>query len=185
MAKRLLSRPLPGVRTPPDATPPAAAFRVALPWLLGSLSLTMLALVWQVPLWSLAVFGGCTFWRYVIARRGGRLPSMAVRMLVFVPVAACVLLQFGTNPGASGMLTFLIALLSLKILELRSERDFTVVSLLGYFMVLSGFFYDQSLLLSLYLCGALLLNTAALIRCHSGGQRRSAPAVRRSWCCCS
>ena len=140
--------------------------------------MTMLALVRQVPLWSLVVFGCCTFWRYRIARRGSLLPSMAVRLLVFMPVAACVLLQFGTSPGASGMLTFLIALLSLKILELRSERDFTVVALLGYFMVLSGFFYDQSLLLSLYLCAALLLNTVALIRCHSGGQRRVGPTVR-------
>ena len=178
MARKLFPRRLSSAGLLAAATPPVAAFRVALPWLLGSLALTMVALVRQVPAWSLVVFGCCAFWRYLIARRGWTLPSMLVRLMVFLPVAACVLLTYGTNPGAAGMLTFLIALLSLKILELRSERDFTVVSLLGYFMVLSGFFYDQSLLLSLYLCGALLANTVALIRCHSGGQRQIGPALR-------
>ena len=178
MATRLISARQASGRLPAGTNPPAAAFQVALPWLLGSLALTIVALVRQVPPWSLVVFGCCALWRYLIARRGGALPSMVVRLLVFLPVAACVLLKYGTNPGASGMLTFLIALLSLKILELRSERDFTVVSLLGYFMVLSGFFYDQSLLLSLYLCATLLVNTVALIHCHSGGQRRVAPALR-------
>ena len=60
------------------------------------------------------------------------------------------------------MLAFLIALISLKILELRSARDFTVVALLSYFMVLSAFFYNQSLALSLYLVVAIAANTVAL-----------------------
>ena len=154
------------------------AFRQGLPWLLGSLAMTMVALVGQVPSWALLVFAGCTLWRYVIAQRGGALPSMVARLLVFMPVAACIIMTYGTNPGAKGLLTFLVALLSLKILELRSARDFTVAALLGYFMVLSAFFYDQSLALSLYLCTALLASTVALIRCHSGGRREFLPAVR-------
>ena len=149
-----------------------------MPWLLGSLAMTMLALVGQVPPWALLVFGLCTLWRYLIARNGWPLPSMTVRLLVFAPVATGVVMAYGTSPGAEGMLTFLIALLSLKILELRSARDFTVVSLLGYFMVLSGFFYDQSLILAAYLGVALLVNTVALIRCHSGGRREIWPSVR-------
>ncbi len=83
-------------------------------------------------------------------------------------MTVAVLWTYGTHPTASGMLTFLVALLSLKVLELRSPRDFTVVGLLGYFMTLSAFFYSQSLLISLYLGIALLANTIALIRGHSG-----------------
>lgn len=165
-------------RLQPVAALSAMAFRQAVPWLLGSLVMTMFALIGQVPTWTLLAFGFCTLWRYLIARNGGPLPSMVVRLLVFMPVAAGVVMTYGTNPSAAGMLTFLIALLSLKILELRSARDFTVVSLLGYFMALSAFFYDQSLLLAVYLGVALLLNTVALIRCHSGGRRDAWPAVR-------
>ena len=75
------------------------------------------------------------------------------------------------------MLTFLIALLSLKVLELRSLRDFTIVALLGYFMVLSALFYEQSFALCLYLAVVVLLNSAALIRCH-GGLQKTWPTVR-------
>ena len=138
----------------------------------------MLALASQVRLWMLLVFGACALWRYVLVRTGGPLPSMILRVCVFLPVATGVLMTYGANPDAAGMLTFLIALLSLKILELRSARDVTVVSLLGYFMVLSSFFYDQSLITSLYLGVALLVNTTALIRCHSGGRPNAGPALR-------
>jgi transglutaminase-like putative cysteine protease len=144
--------------------------RAALPWLLASLGLTMTTLVGQVPIWTLIVFAGCAGWRQWLERRGGALPSMAWRLAVFLPSVAGVFLVYGTHPGAQGMLALLATLLSLKMLELRSPRDLIIVALLGYFMVLSAFFYDQSLALSLYLCVAVLLNTVALIRCHGGSR---------------
>ncbi len=134
----------------------------------------MAALIAQVPLWTLAIFVGCAVWRLWLDRTGGELPTMPVRLAVFGPAALGVFLTYGSNPGAAGMLAFLTALLSLKVLELRTARDLTVVSLLGYFMTLSAFFYDQSLALNLYLAVALLANTIGLIRCHA----RSTAGVR-------
>ena len=162
----------------PVATSSTLAFRLALPWLLVSLAMILGALVGQVPNWTLLVFAGCAYWRWRTEQRGGALPSMLVRTLVFVPVAFLLIRTYGTRPTAAGMLAFLIALISLKILELRSPRDFTIVALLSYFMVLSAFFYNQSLGLSLYLAAAIGLNAVALIRCHSGGRREVWPAVR-------
>jgi transglutaminase-like putative cysteine protease len=146
--------------------------RAALPWLLGSLGLTMSALIGQVPLWALAIFAVCAAWRQWLELRNRELPSLAVRLAVFVPSGAGVILTYGTNLGAPGLLTFLTALLSLKVLELRSPRDLTIVALLGYFMLLSAFFYDQSLVLSLYLTLAVLGNAVALILCHGAGHSR-------------
>lgn len=148
--------------------------RLALPWMLGSLALTMVALIGHVPLWTLGIFTGCAAWRLWLERTGGELPSMLARLGVFVPAALGVFLTYGSSPGAPGMLAFLTALLSLKVLELRSPRDITVFSLLGYFMTLSAFFYDQSLALNLYLGVALLANTVGVIRCHA----RSAGGLR-------
>ena len=148
--------------------PVTPAFSSALPWLLGSVTLTMAALIGQVPAWSLLAFAACVGWRFVIERRRLTMPNFFARLLVFVPMTLAVLWTYGTHPTATGMLTFLVALMSLKVLELRSPRDFTVVGLLGYFMTLSAFFYNQSLLLSLYLGVSLLANTMALIRAHSG-----------------
>ena len=149
----------------------ATPFRAALPWLLASLVLTLLPLIGQVPFWTLALFGGCTAWRYRLEQRDKPLPTLPARLLVFVPVAYLIWRTYGAKPNATGMLAFLIALLSLKVLELRSMRDFTIAALLGYFMILSALFYDQSFGLCLYLAAIVLLNSAALIRCHGGPQK--------------
>lgn len=134
----------------------------------------MVALIGHVPVWTLGIFAGCAAWRMWLERTGGELPSMLGRLGVFVPAAVGVFLTYGSSPGAPGMLAFLTALLSLKVLELRTPRDVTVICLLGYFMTLSAFFYDQSLALNLYLGTALLANTVGLIRCHA----RSAGGLR-------
>jgi transglutaminase-like putative cysteine protease len=151
----------------------------ALPWLLGSLALSLTALIGQVPAWALLLFAGCAGWRQWLEIRGGALPSIWVRLAVFLPMTGGVIATYGWHPGAPGMLTFLVALLSLKILELRSHRDFIVVALLGYFMILSAFFYDQALGLSLYMGIAVLANIVSLIRCHSCGKAGSPwPALK-------
>ena len=141
--------------------------------------LTMSALGGQGPSWALLVFAARVSWRYIGERRKLLLPNFAVRLLVFVPMTLAVLWTYGTRPTASGMLTFLVALMSLKVLELRSPRDFTVVSLLGYFMTLSAFFYSQTLLISLYLGVALLMNSVALIRAPFGDRHGLAIAAGR------
>ena len=175
-SRTLAGRRRPGLRLLP--TPTSQAFRLALPWLLGSLAMILSALVGEVPIWTLLVFVGCVSWRLYTERRGAPLPSMVVRTLIFLPVAFLLVHTYGTRPRADGMLAFLIALISLKILELRTSRDFTIVALLSYFMVLSAFFYNQSLAVSLYLALAIAANTVALIRCHSGGRREVWPALR-------
>ena len=163
----------------PVAPSAKTAFSAALPWLLSSLLLTLLPLTGQVPTWTLLLFGGCTVWRFVLEKRGKPLPSLPVRVLLFLPVAYLILRTYGSRPSASGMLAFLIALLSLKVLELRTTRDFTVAALLGYFMVLSALFYNQSLVICGYLTLIVLLNSAALVRCH-GGLRGTWPTLRLS-----
>lgn len=154
-----------------------ATFRGALPWLLVALLLTLVPLFGQVPSWTLLVFTGCVGWRYYLERSGRSLPSMVARLCVFMPVTLLILRSSGTHPNATSLLTFLIALLSLKVLELRTPRDFTVVALLGYFMVLSAFFYSQAFGLTLYLGCIILVNSVALIRCH-GGTVGNRPALR-------
>lgn len=157
-------------------------FNQALPFLLGSMLLCTTTLTGQVSGWVLLIFLGCTVWRLLAERRGWELPSMVVRAAIFVPSVALVAKLYGTQPTAGSLLAFLIVLLALKVLELRTARDFTVVALLGYFMVLSGLFYDQSFALCLYLGIAVLFNTFALIRVHLGQTTRTFWPVLRLAC---
>ena len=145
----------------------------ALPYLLASLVLCATTLFSQVSGWILFMFMGCALWRALLEHSGSELPSMVVRLLIFLPSAAGVAMAYGIQMSAASLMAFLIVLLAMKMLELRTARDFTVVALLGYFMVLSALFYDQSFALCMYLGVAVLLNTVALIRVHLGTEART------------
>ncbi|MBE7212503.1 MAG: DUF3488 domain-containing transglutaminase family protein [Gluconacetobacter diazotrophicus] len=163
----------------PRPVAPPQAFRLALPWLLGSLTATMATLIGQVPAWTLLSFGACAGWRLFAERRERALPSMLLRLVVFLPMALGLVVTYRGHVDAASMLAFLVALISLKVLELRSARDFTVVSLLGFFMMLSAFFYNQSFALFVYLSVILFANVVSLIRCHGVGQGRAVgPSLR-------
>ena len=75
-----------------------ASFRAALPWLLGSLFLTLLPLVGQVPAWTLLLFGVCTGWRYWIETQERPLPSLVLRILLFLPVAFLIFARLRFAP---------------------------------------------------------------------------------------
>ena len=163
----------------PVAPSPSQAFRIALPWLLASLSTAVATLIGQVPFWTLLSFAACVGWRLLTDRWHRALPSLLIRLVVFLPMALGIVFAYGGHIDAGSMLAFLVALISLKILELRSARDFTVVSLLGFFMTLSAFFYNQSLALFAFLSLALFANLIALLRCHGAAEGRSVwPAMR-------
>lgn len=50
-----------------------------------------------------------------------------------------------TIVGRDAGVTLIVMLLALKTLELRARRDAMVVFFLGFFVLLSNFFYSQSL----------------------------------------
>ena len=58
--------------------------------------------------------------------------------------------------------------MAMKLLELKSQRDAVVVVVLGYFLLLTHYFYSQSIPTGLWLLFALWLVTATLIRLHGG-----------------
>ena len=156
-----------------------APYNHALPFLLGGLVICATTLFGQVAWWTLALFIGSALWRIIAEQKGWELPSMTVRLTIFAPSVAGIVMTQGIEPSAGSLMATLIVLLSLKVLELRTARDFTVVALLSYFMVLSGLFYDQGFALCLYLSLAVLLNTVALVRVHLGGRPGTFwPAVR-------
>nr|MDQ3625443.1 DUF3488 and transglutaminase-like domain-containing protein [Verrucomicrobiota bacterium] len=76
----------------------------------------------------------------------------------------------GIEPG----LGILMILLSLKLLETNTVRDFQVLTLLGWFLCLCGLFFSQDLAMWLYLGAICLWLTASLIVFHCG----SAPKAR-------
>ena len=133
----------------------------ALKWMSLSLLLAVVPTFLNLPIWGPLFFLACAAWRWRIELRRGAIPSKWVRAALF-SVACIVIVAVQRLDGSTAALTFLLVLVSLKLLELETRRDYIVAALLGYFLVLSGFFFNQSLLLAIYTAVALVVNTLAL-----------------------
>ena len=68
--------------------------------------------------------------------------------------------------GRDAGVTLIVVLLALKTLELRARRDAFVIFFLGFFTMLTNFFFSQSLLTAAAMLVALLGLLTALVNAH-------------------
>lgn len=153
----------------------------ALTWMSISLMLAVFPTFFYLPLWGPLFFAACATWRWWIERRGLALPNKWMRAALFS--GACIfIVAVQRLDGSTSALAFLLVLVSLKLLELQNRRDYIVTALLGYFLVLSGFFFNQSLLLALYTLTALVVNTLALTMACGAAPARPSLRLALSLC---
>ncbi|PKO86185.1 MAG: DUF3488 domain-containing protein [Betaproteobacteria bacterium HGW-Betaproteobacteria-12] len=140
----------------------------ASPWLFVAASATVAPHFEHQPPWLSAFCGVAFVWAAWLWWRDRRLPGRWVLMLVVVGGCAGVWIEFRTLFGRDSGVALLVMLMALKLLELRSRRDAVVVVTLGYFLLLTHYFYSQSIATGLWLLAALWIVTATLIRIHGG-----------------
>ena len=120
----------------------------------------------NLPIWATLMAGGLMLWRGWLAWKGLALPSRWT-LLVFVGLAvAGTLFSHRTILGRDAGVTLIVMLLALKMLELRARRDAMVVFFLGFFTMLSNFFYSQSLVTAATMLVALVGLLTALVNAH-------------------
>jgi hypothetical protein len=99
----------------------------------------------HLPVWCSAMAAVILLWRGMIAVRGQALPSRWWLMALLLLATAGTFYTYRTVLGRDAGVTFIVVLLALKTLELRARRDAFVVFFLGFFTLLSNFFFSQSL----------------------------------------
>ena len=120
----------------------------------------------NLPGWAIAMAGGLLLWRGWLAWKGQPLPGRwTVAALLGVAVAG-TLLTHRTVLGRDAGVTLIVMLLALKMLELRARRDAMVVFFLGFFTMLSNFFFSQTLATAAAMLVALLGLLTALVNAH-------------------
>lgn len=82
---------------------------------------------------------------------------------LLIAAVALVLLTADINDGRRAGTSLLVAMLGLKLLELKTDRDLYISIFLGYFVVITQFLYRQDLWLALYLFVLSAFLTALLI----------------------
>ncbi|MDF1485084.1 DUF3488 and transglutaminase-like domain-containing protein [Ramlibacter sp. H39-3-26] len=120
----------------------------------------------NLPTWSTALAYALLAWRAWLAWHARALPSRWVLAGVLVLAIAGTLLTYRTVLGRDAGVTLVVLLLALKTMELRARRDALVIFFLGFFTMLTNFFYSQSLLTALAMLLGLLGLLAALVNAH-------------------
>ncbi|MGE5384990.1 MAG: DUF3488 and DUF4129 domain-containing transglutaminase family protein [Betaproteobacteria bacterium] len=152
--------------------------RGAVPWLFASALVTTAPHFEHQPDW-LSAFAGLTLagagWLWW---KGARLPGRWLLILCVIVGSAGILFEFRTLFGRDAGVALLVMLMALKVLELRSRRDAYVLVTLAYFLLLTHYFYSQSIPTGLWLLTASLVVTATLIRLHGGSASAPLPTLR-------
>lgn len=135
-------------------------------FLLALIAWTITPHLARLPWWCTALAGVVLLWRAQLALAGGKLPHRAWPVLVLLVGVGLTVWTYGTVIGKDAGVTLLVVLLVLKTLELRARRDALVVFFLGFFVVLTHFFYSQSLALALAMLVSVWGLLTALVLAH-------------------
>lgn len=94
--------------------------------------------------------------------------AKSVLLLLSLLCIALVLMQFRTIFGYQAGISLFALMLGLKLLELRSERDFYICIILGLILLVCQFLLNQSMYLAIY-CLAVVIGLLALLIMKNSG----------------
>ena len=135
-------------------------------FLLAVIGWVVLPHVPHLPWWCSLLVAGVLAWRGSIAVRGRPLPGRWWLLGLLAATLAGTWFTHRTVLGRDAGVTLIVALLALKTLELRAKRDAFVVFFLGFFTMLTNFFFSQSLAVAAAMLVALLGLLTALVNAH-------------------
>lgn len=120
-----------------------------------------------LPAWTTGWAALVLIWRAHGTWRQRPLPGRAWRTLALAITVGGTYLAHGTLVGREAGIGLIVMLLVLKTLELKAQRDATVLFFLGFFTLVTQFFHSQSLATALGIGVALWGLMTALVQ----GQR--------------
>ncbi len=166
---------------------PAAITPFEVTWTLAALALALAPHVTRFSPSLLLCFLALATWRLLAAY--GFLPFpdrqhpslWLLKQTLAIAAFVVIYISYQGQLGRDAGIALLSALLGLKTLEMNQERDFYVVNLLTYFVVVTNFFYSQTLLTAAYMLGVVVMVTAGFIFHNYAPARRSPQrALRRA-----
>jgi protein-glutamine gamma-glutamyltransferase len=120
----------------------------------------------NLPAWCGALAATLLAWRAWLAATSRPLPGSWWVLGLLVASVAATFATYGTLLGRDAGVTMIVLLLALKTLEMHARRDAFVVFFLGFFTMLTNFFFSQSLPTAAAMLVALLGLLTALVNAH-------------------
>jgi transglutaminase-like putative cysteine protease len=150
--------------------PPQAIEQAAVPWLLAVALATASPHAEHLPPWLSVLFAAALLWRLWLWWQRRPLPPRWLLALLVLSALAGIAWQYRSLLGRDSGVAMLVLFMALKPLEMNTRRDAMVIVMLGFFLLLTHYFYSQSIPTGLWLLASCTLLTAALIRLHGGSQ---------------
>jgi transglutaminase-like putative cysteine protease len=122
--------------------------------------------VGHIPWWCGLLTVGVLVWRTTLTLRGLPLPGWSWRFGLLALLLGATWATHSTILGRDAGVTLIVVLLALKTLEMRARRDAFVIFFLSFFMLLTHFFYSQTLLTAVGILVALMALLTALVNAH-------------------
>jgi len=126
------------------------------------------------PIWVTVMFIAMIIWRIMAIRHMWPLPtkrlsSLKVLHLSIAGIAFLLLfISYGNLIGRDAGVALLTVMLGLKVVEIRNHRDYYISCFLGYFLVVTNFFYSQNIPTALLMFVVVVIMTASLISLNDG-----------------
>jgi len=164
--RRNRSRSWSSGRTQPwrDTTIP----RRPLLWLAAALLFTLPPMFGNLAGWVPSFFLLALALKFWMEPRGYRLRSFILKLILAAVTVGAIFLSYDTLKGVEPSISLLAVLVSLKILEAHTAREFQVMVMMAWVLCLCGFLISQDLAIAFCLFVAFALLIAALIQFHRG-----------------
>ncbi len=120
----------------------------------------------HLTVWVSILCGVLLVWRTYLNYSSRPQPKKWLLMLITFAGTGGVAMSFHTLFGREVGVTLLMLLATLKLMELRSERDAMAVIYLALFIIITNFFYSQSIPTALYMLATLFVVTVTWIQLH-------------------
>ncbi len=144
--------------------------RGSIPWLLMAALATIAPHASHLPIWLSLLAALFLLWRGWLWQRNERLPARWLLGLLVLAGTAGIGWQYRTLFGRDAGVALIVFFMALKPMEMQRRRDALVVIMLGFFLLLTHYFYSQTILTGLWLLLATVQLTATLIRLHGNAQ---------------
>jgi protein-glutamine gamma-glutamyltransferase len=109
------------------------------------------------PLWVSGLCAGLLLWRAWLTYKSKPLPNKWRLMLITFACIGGIMFTYRTLFGREAGVTLLVLLATLKLMELHKTRDAMVLIYLACFIIITNFFYSQSIPTALYLFATLMV----------------------------
>jgi hypothetical protein len=140
-------------------------------WLAAALLFTLPSMFGSLAKWVPCVFLVALAMKFWMEPRGYRLRLATLKLLLALAALFAIFASYGSLKSIEPGVSLLVVLMSLKLLEAHTAREFQVMVLIGWVLCLCGFFLSQEFQIAVCLLTSFALLLVALIQFHRGSSR--------------